>query len=181
MWCTSGIDELYRDPDTIKRRLKAQQQRIRESNRTLFEEKDALERDIARLNNELEDWITDKRRNKGQRRAEEIFDRHIAAAERGIDEAEERLRTVQRQLDNSSMSDEHVESIVEQARAYRAQGEEPWSGMIKDDTPLIGLFPPRWNESDPYAHIRKEERILFPLIQQHCTEEMLQKIQPLLA
>lgn len=31
------------------------------------------------------------------------------------------------------------------------------------------------------AHIRKEERILFPLIQQHCTEEMLQKLQPLLA
>ena len=35
------------------------------------------------------------------------------------------------------------------------------------------------NELD--AHIRKEERILFPLIQEHCTEEMLQKIQPLLA
>jgi len=35
------------------------------------------------------------------------------------------------------------------------------------------------NELD--AHIRKEERILFPLIQQHCTEEMLQTIQPLLA
>lgn len=30
------------------------------------------------------------------------------------------------------------------------------------------------NELD--AHIRKEERILFPLIQQHFTEEMLQKI-----
>jgi hemerythrin-like domain-containing protein len=35
------------------------------------------------------------------------------------------------------------------------------------------------NELD--AHIRKEERVLFPLIQEHCTEEMLQKIQPLLA
>ncbi len=35
------------------------------------------------------------------------------------------------------------------------------------------------NELD--AHIRKEERILFPLIQEHCTEEMLQKLQPLLA
>ena len=35
------------------------------------------------------------------------------------------------------------------------------------------------NELD--AHIRKEERILFPLIQQHCTEEILQKILPLLA
>jgi iron-sulfur cluster repair protein YtfE (RIC family) len=35
------------------------------------------------------------------------------------------------------------------------------------------------NELD--AHIRKEERILFPLIQQHCSEEMLQKIQPLMA
>ena len=31
------------------------------------------------------------------------------------------------------------------------------------------------------AHIRKEERVLFPLIQEHCTEEMLQKLQPLLA
>lgn len=30
------------------------------------------------------------------------------------------------------------------------------------------------------AHIRKEERILFPLVQQHCSEELLQKIQPLL-
>ena len=35
------------------------------------------------------------------------------------------------------------------------------------------------NELD--AHIRKEERILFPLIQQHCPEELLQKLQPLLA
>ncbi len=35
------------------------------------------------------------------------------------------------------------------------------------------------NELD--AHIRKEERVLFPLIQQHCPEEMLQKLQPLLA
>ncbi len=25
-------------------------------------------------------------------------------------------------------------------------------------------------------HIRKEERVLFPLLQQHCTEEMLQQI-----
>ena len=35
------------------------------------------------------------------------------------------------------------------------------------------------NELD--AHIRKEERVLFPLIQEYCTEEMLQKIKPLLA
>ncbi len=34
------------------------------------------------------------------------------------------------------------------------------------------------NELD--AHIRKEERVLFPLIQEHSTEEMLQKIKPLL-
>jgi iron-sulfur cluster repair protein YtfE (RIC family) len=34
------------------------------------------------------------------------------------------------------------------------------------------------NELD--AHIRKEERLLFPLIQQHCSEELLQKLQPLL-
>ena len=35
------------------------------------------------------------------------------------------------------------------------------------------------NELD--AHIRKEERVLFPLIQKYCPEEMLQKLQPLLA
>ncbi len=29
-------------------------------------------------------------------------------------------------------------------------------------------------------HIRKEERTLFPLLQQHCSEEMLQKIHNLL-
>jgi hemerythrin-like domain-containing protein len=29
-------------------------------------------------------------------------------------------------------------------------------------------------------HIRKEERILFPLLQQHCSEELLQEIHELL-
>jgi len=35
------------------------------------------------------------------------------------------------------------------------------------------------NELD--AHIRKEERQLFPLMQKHCPEEMLQQLHPLLA
>lgn len=30
------------------------------------------------------------------------------------------------------------------------------------------------------THIRKEERILFPLLQQHCSEELLQEIHTLL-
>jgi len=34
------------------------------------------------------------------------------------------------------------------------------------------------NELD--AHIRKEERVLFPLIQKHCPEELLKTLQPLL-
>jgi hemerythrin-like domain-containing protein len=33
------------------------------------------------------------------------------------------------------------------------------------------------NELD--AHIRKEERVLFPLIEKHCTEELLNKIPAL--
>ena len=30
------------------------------------------------------------------------------------------------------------------------------------------------------THIRKEERVLFPLLQQHCSEELLQEIHTLL-
>ena len=64
--------------------------------------------------------------------------------------------------------------------------------IVAEHALLKGLFLSLNNAFDPEAvlnelgneldaHIRKEERILFPLIQEHCTEEMLQKIQPLLA
>jgi iron-sulfur cluster repair protein YtfE (RIC family) len=50
---------------------------------------------------------------------------------------------------------------------------------IKDAADQEAILNELGNELD--AHIRKEERILFPLIQQHCSEELLQKIRPLLA
>jgi iron-sulfur cluster repair protein YtfE (RIC family) len=50
---------------------------------------------------------------------------------------------------------------------------------IKDATDQEAVLNELGNELD--AHIRKEERVLFPLIQHHCSEELLQKIQPLLA
>ena len=64
--------------------------------------------------------------------------------------------------------------------------------IIAEHTLLTGLFLSLKNTWDQEAvlnelgneldaHIRKEERVLFPLIQEYCTEEMLQKIKPLLA
>lgn len=50
---------------------------------------------------------------------------------------------------------------------------------IKDAPDQEAVLNEIGNELD--AHIRKEERILFPLIQKHCPEELLQKLQPLLA
>lgn len=50
---------------------------------------------------------------------------------------------------------------------------------IKDAADQEAVLNELGNELD--AHIRKEERILFPLIQQYCSEELLQKLQPLLA
>lgn len=64
--------------------------------------------------------------------------------------------------------------------------------IFEDHQQLTGLFLSLNNTADQEAvlnelgnkldaHIRKEERILFPLIQEHCSEEQLKKIQPLLA
>lgn len=50
---------------------------------------------------------------------------------------------------------------------------------LKDAADQEAVLNELGNELD--AHIRKEERILFPLIQQYCSEELLQKLQPLLA
>jgi iron-sulfur cluster repair protein YtfE (RIC family) len=49
---------------------------------------------------------------------------------------------------------------------------------LKDALDQEAVLNELGNELD--AHIRKEERVLFPLLQQHCPEELLQKIQPLL-
>lgn len=50
---------------------------------------------------------------------------------------------------------------------------------LKDTYDAEAVLNELGNELD--AHIHKEERVLFPLIQKHCSEEMLQKLQPLLA
>ena len=64
--------------------------------------------------------------------------------------------------------------------------------IVAEHKMLAGLFHSLKDTYDPEAilnelgneldaHIRKEERLLFPLLQKLCPEEMLQKLQPLLA
>jgi len=50
---------------------------------------------------------------------------------------------------------------------------------LKDDSDAEAVLNEIGNELQ--AHIRKEERVLFPLLQKVCTEEILLQLTPLLA
>jgi len=86
---------------------------------------------------------------------------------------------------------EQEETMLELAKDSHAE-INTLAGEIKaEHRELAALFESLDTTIDPEStmdtlafaleiHIRKEERILFPLLQQHCSEELLQDINDLL-
>jgi len=79
------------------------------------------------------------------------------------------------------------ESILEKVKDCHADISYLAEEIIKEHRQMAGLFLSLDSVSEPEHimdklatmledHIRKEERILFPLLQQHCSEEQLQEI-----
>ena len=80
------------------------------------------------------------------------------------------------------------EVLLQQVKKYDKQIEKLMHEIIKEHRQLSTMFNTLHDEKDlPVAldklgalleeHIRKEERVLFPLIQDHCPEEILTAIE----
>ncbi len=86
---------------------------------------------------------------------------------------------------------EQEEIILEKAKQHHPHIKELAAEVRNEHRQLEKLFLSLSNETNLEetldklgrsleAHIRKEERILFPLLQEHCPEELLQEINMLL-
>lgn len=86
---------------------------------------------------------------------------------------------------------EQEETMLEKVKGINTEIDGVAAEIKKEHTDLRALFESLDNSHDLVdqldklankleSHIRKEERILFPLLQQHCDETLLQKIHKLL-
>lgn len=86
---------------------------------------------------------------------------------------------------------EQEEAMLERIKGINTRIDEVSAEIKKEHRTLRVLFESLGNAAnlDDYlddlgsrmeTHIRKEERVLFPLIQQHCSERILQEIHELL-
>ena len=86
---------------------------------------------------------------------------------------------------------EQEEDMLEKVKGINMQIDELAAEIKNEHSDLSALFASLGKHDDLSntmdnlantleAHIRKEERVLFPLLQQYCSEELLQKIHELL-
>ncbi|MEO7308227.1 MAG: hemerythrin domain-containing protein [Ferruginibacter sp.] len=82
---------------------------------------------------------------------------------------------------------QHEEAMLEKVKDCHAEIQTLAAEIIEEHHLLTALFYSLSAATDPedimdklanalQEHIRKEERVLFPLIQEHCSEELLQQI-----
>ncbi len=82
---------------------------------------------------------------------------------------------------------QHEEIILEKVKDCHPEIKSLADEIITEHQQLTGLFLSLNSLSDPENtmdklalalenHIRKEERVLFPLLQQHCSAELLQEV-----
>jgi hemerythrin-like domain-containing protein len=80
------------------------------------------------------------------------------------------------------------EAILEKVKKYNSEIEKITIEIVDEHKQLMALFMGLQQAADLEtamdtlgkaldAHIRKEERILFPLIQEHCPDEVLNTIE----
>ena len=100
------------------------------------------------------------------------------------DKAEYALQQFEAIIKNNFQQEE---IILEKAKDCHADIKSLSEEIIKEHRQLTALFNSLSTAAEPedvmdelatvlQNHIRKEERILFPLLQEHCPEELLQQI-----
>lgn len=89
-------------------------------------------------------------------------------------EIKEHFRKEERVLDKAKDCNEEIGRISEEIRSEHKQLETLFLSLDADEIKMDELG------KQLEEHIRKEERLLFPLLQQHCPEDLLQQIHGLL-
>jgi hemerythrin-like domain-containing protein len=80
-------------------------------------------------------------------------------------------------LDKVKDCHEEIDMLAKEIRAEHKELTDLFQAL-QSSTDLVETMDTLANNLE--QHIRKEERILFPLLQQHCSEETLQEIHELL-
>jgi hypothetical protein len=137
------IDQLYREPDKLRERLKAQQRGANQSVLPFYEEMERLEQQIKTMERQLEEMIADQYKAE-KPRSKAIFAKMIADTEQSIEEAENRLKDLHERVEPLALTDEHIDSIVgEASRMYKPSqvkdGDLVWVGILRGDELVVGI------------------------------------------
>jgi site-specific DNA recombinase len=143
---TRFIQEAYRNPHKLLEDFKRAQEQARQANAGLYEQLSQIERNIKRLEAQLEGLMRDKYTTESPRQ-QAVFDKLIGETERAIEEGEQQHATLSKRLAPTELPDALIQLLAVQLAQGAGLPEEASTALSEYLAEPIEL-PPGVTKSD---------------------------------